>query len=93
MKKVIFLMLLSFNIQASDFDVYLFGGFFAYNDDRTKYDYNGLSPNGYFGVKVKYKMTNRLSLDGGLKHESSTGYREHGEGFNGVFTELNLKIN
>jgi len=92
MLKYILTILLSFNASAGD--IFAFSGVFAYDDGvgGTHKDYDGLSPNGYFGVK--YRQDNHgLSYEVGLKHESSMGYKEKGGGFNGVFFQVDFKLN
>jgi len=73
---------------------YVFGGAFAYNDgdNGTEPDYDGLSPNGYFGIKYMYEFDDFIYVQAGLKHETSMSYREVGYGFNGVFFDVNLKL-
>lgn len=88
---IFFIMGLSIN-PARAGGVYAFGGFFAYDDNQTESDYQGLSPNGSYGVKYVQTINDRFNIEIGVKHESSTGYREIGNGFNGVFTNFNLRL-
>ena len=83
------ILLIPLNVMA---DVSVFGGFFAFDDNSTVQDYEGLSPHGYYGIKYTHEVNKDLDVSVGLKHESSTGYREQGNGFNGVFTEFNLRL-
>lgn len=84
------MMLITTIAQAGDF--YFFGGFFAYNDTMTAPDYKGLSPNGFYGIKYTETFDKGLSIEAGIKHESSISYREEDGGFNGVFTQLNVRL-
>ena len=78
--------------QAKADGVYLFGGVFAYDDKATQADYDGLSPNGSYGIKYMHSVSRRFHVEAGIKHESSMAYREKGDGFNGVFANFNLKV-
>jgi len=37
-------------------------------------------------------VNDSIEIETGLKHESSMAYRENGNGFNGVFLNLNIKL-
>ena len=88
---LILLTLLATNASANN-DVIIFGGIFAYNND-IELDTNLLSPNGYFGIKVSHAIDNTITISTGIKHESSIPYKEINSGFDGVFFELEFKIN
>jgi len=95
MKNIIFILLLSISAQTKADGFYVFGGVYAYDDGNvsgTKADYDGISPDAYYGIKYIYDVTDRLFLSTGWKHQSSVSYREVGGGFQGVFADFNLKI-
>jgi len=83
-------LLASTTCHAGDF--YVFAGAFAFHEGDTLHDYSGLSPIGYYGIKYEQPVTENFSATVGYKHESSMGYREVGEGFNGWFFESQLRI-
>jgi len=89
---LVVMCLLSFHCHAGD--VFAFSGVYAYDDGQsgTQKDYNGLSPNGYFGIKYRQNINDVLEFETGFKHESSMAYREVGNGFNGVFFEFGFKL-
>lgn len=92
MKTILMLILLTISFQSNAGDVLVFAGFFSYDDNETRYDYNGLSPNGYYGIKYRHNIDEKFSIEAGFKHESSTKYKEQGKGFNGLFFGAELKV-
>ncbi len=85
-----FLLCLSAPVSAKD-GLYVFGGFFAFDDTQTVDDYKGLSPHGTYGIKWRTEYR-KAYLDIGLKHDSSASYREEGKGFNGPFIEGGIRL-
>jgi len=94
MKKLITILCLLFSSHSYAGNTYFFTGVFAYDDGQsgTQLDYNGLSPNAYYGIKYSHEIDEYIIIDVGFKHETSTGFRELGNGFNGVFIQGNLLL-
>lgn len=88
MNKLALAALLATSLSAHSGQHEIFFGLFAYDDTGSHtQDYKGLSPNGYVGYKYTERLSAHFAVAGGAKHESSTGYREQGGGFDGLFIE------
>lgn len=72
--------------------IYVHGGVFAYDDIEATPDYSGMSPNGSYSIYLKHNIDDVLSVDIGWKHSSSMAYKEAGDGFNGLFLDVDFKL-
>lgn len=83
-------LLISADIKADG--VYLFGGIYAYDDKSVDIITLAQSPDGIYGVKYQHNISDKFYLDVGWKHQSSIPRKEAGQGREGFFTTINLKI-
>lgn len=72
--------------------IYIEGEVFTFDDSTTAQDYSGLAPFASYAIKYKAQVSNDFAVSTGYKHQSSVGYRELGNGFNGPFVNFELRL-